>query len=157
MNCVKTLVLLCVIALSGCVDTRSIFQRKPPSTHVPPISAHCVAVSYQSLNLDANRTLHINRDRCEAPHHFDLNQLLEYIEFTFYDGTLRVVGRVDPSNPKRMNIVEISEPTSRSKPQLIREIYGLFQLAMRQYLVKQRILEIYYINLGRYQKLPPPK
>ena len=129
----------------------------PATVHANPARTTCLLAESKTLNLDANKTLHISTDKCEAPHSWDPNKLIKFVQFTFYDGTLRVVGRVDPSKSKRMNIIEIVAPTSGSRPPLNPEIYGLYQKAMRQFLVKQLITEIYYNGIGGYRELPPPK
>jgi len=54
-----------------------------------------------------------------------------------------------------MNIVEIHLANSAHPlPGAIPQLDELFETAMRQYLTKKQILEIYYFLLAKYKELP---
>jgi len=142
------------VLLSGCLFGGSAFSQLPASMFVPPGAAVCTQVFDDKVELNPNRSLNISGDRCRITVKQSGEGLEEFVEFTFFDGTERVVGRVEPSNPKRINLVEISPPPNPPLPPSTPQISELFELAMRQYLVKRRVVEIYYFQFGKYKELP---
>lgn len=147
------IMLLLSMVLSGCVNSTT-FTRFPPSVVVPPGAAICTQVFDDKIQLEPNRTLYISGDRCKVPAALSDQSLEEFMEFTFFDGKERVVGRVGPSKPQRINLIEITPRPTQQFPPSIPQFSDLFELAMRQYLVKRKILEIYYFLFGQYEMLP---